>query len=138
MAHASTTIKIPVSADQVWQLIGGFHSLPGWLPSISSSELSEGGRIRHLTDVDGVTIVERLEVFNDKERFYTYSILKSSFPVTDYQATIQVHESAIGKSSLVEWSGSFTPVGISDEEAENLFLEMYENGLKALGQAFAN
>ncbi|MGE7763097.1 SRPBCC family protein [Peribacillus sp. NPDC097895] len=136
MAHTTTTIKISASPDQVWQLIGGFNSLPEWLPYIPSSELSQGGRVRHLANPDGEVIVECLEVFNDKERYYTYSIMKAPFPVTDYQSTIHVREIADSKTSLVEWSGSFTPAGVSDEEAINLFHGIYEDGLKALGQAF--
>ncbi|TDL91734.1 SRPBCC family protein [Vibrio vulnificus] len=138
MAHTTTTIKISASPDQVWRLIGGFNSLPEWLPYIPSSELSQGGRVRHLANPDGEVIVERLEVFNDKERYYTYSIMKAPFPVTDYQSTIHVREIADSKTSLVEWSGSFTPAGVSDEEAINLFHGIYEDGLKALGQAFPN
>src|SRR6478735_6841559 len=79
MAHTTTSIKISASPGQVWQLIGGFDSLPNWLPYIPSSEVSEGGRVRHLANPDGDTIVERLEVFNDKERYYTYSIMKHHF-----------------------------------------------------------
>ncbi|MCY9002455.1 SRPBCC family protein [Peribacillus simplex] len=138
MANTTTTIKVSASPEQVWKLIGGFNSLPDWLPSISSSELSEGGRVRHLADIDGEIIVERLEVFNDKERYYTYSIMKAPFPVSDYQATITVRDIAGSKTSLVEWSGTFTPVGISEEEAINLFHGLYEDGLKALGQALKN
>jgi hypothetical protein len=138
LANTTTTIKVSASPEQVWKLIGGFNSLPDWLPSISSSELSEGGRVRHLADIDGEIIVERLEVFNDKERYYTYSIMKAPFPVSDYQATITVRDIAGSKTSLVEWSGTFTPVGISEEEAINLFHGLYEDGLKALGQALKN
>ena len=39
-------------------------------------------------------------------------------------------------TSLVEWSGTFTPVEVSDEEAINLFQGIYSDGLKALQQAF--
>jgi D-threo-aldose 1-dehydrogenase len=39
MATASTSIDIPVPPDEVWQLIGGFDSLPDWLPYIPKSEL---------------------------------------------------------------------------------------------------
>ncbi len=138
MAHTTTSIKISASPEQVWQLIGGFDSLPDWLPYIPSSKVTEGGRVRHLANPDGDAIVERLEVFNDKERYYTYSIMKAPFPVTDYLSTILVKEDTDGKSSLVEWSGSFTPVGVSDEEALNLFHGIYADGLKALGQAFPN
>lgn len=136
MAHTTTTIKISASPDQVWQLIGGFDSLPDWLPYIPSSKVTEGGRVRHLANPDGDSIVERLEVFNDKERYYTYSIMKAPFPVTDYLSTIHVKEDTDGKSSLVEWSGGFTPVGVSDEEATNLFHGIYKDGLEALQQAF--
>ncbi|WP_186672885.1 SRPBCC family protein [Sporosarcina sp. BP05] len=137
MAQTTTIIEIPASPDKVWQLIGGFDSLPDWLPYIPSSELSEGGRVRHLANPDGNVIVESLEAFNNKERYYSYSIMKAPFPVTDYQSTIRVREIADdSKTSLVEWSGSFTPVGVSDEEAINLFHGIYADGLKALKQAF--
>ncbi|MCY9549742.1 SRPBCC family protein [Lysinibacillus xylanilyticus] len=132
MANTITSIKIPASPDQVWQLIGGFDSLPDWLPYIPSSKVSEGGRVRSLANPDGDTIVERLEVFNHKERYYTYSIMKAPFPVTDYLSTIHVKADTDGKSSLVEWSGSFMPVGVSDQEAIDLFHGIYKDGLEAL------
>jgi uncharacterized protein YndB with AHSA1/START domain len=138
MAHTTTTIKISASPEQVWQLIGGFDALPDWLPYIPSSKVTEGGRVRHLANPDGDAIVERLEAFNEKERYYTYSIMKAPFPITDYLSTIRVKEGKDAKTSLVEWSGSFTPVGVSDEEAINLFHGIYADGLKALGQAFPN
>ncbi|WP_408641951.1 SRPBCC family protein, partial [Saccharopolyspora oryzae] len=50
MASTTTSVDIPVPADRVWQLIGGFDSLPDWLPYIPTSELSEGGRVRSLTN----------------------------------------------------------------------------------------
>ncbi|MGE7903560.1 SRPBCC family protein [Peribacillus sp. NPDC094092] len=136
MANTITSIEIFASPEQVWQLIGGFDSLPDWLPYIPNSKVTEGGRVRHLANPDGDAIVERLEAFNEKERNYTYSIMKAPFPVTDYLSTIRVKEGTDGKSSLVEWSGSFTPVGVSDEEAINLFHGIYKDGLEALQKAF--
>ncbi|MFL1997198.1 MULTISPECIES: SRPBCC family protein [Lysinibacillus] len=136
MANTITSIRISASPEEVWQLIGGFDSLPDWLPYIPSSKVTEGGRVRHLANPDGDAIVERLENFNDKERYYTYSIMKAPFPVTDYLSTIQVKEDTDGQSSLVEWSGSFTPVGVSDQEAIELFHGIYQDGLEALQKAF--
>ena len=57
MAQASASITLPATPDRVWQLIGGFDSLPDWLPYIPSSELSEGGRVRSLLNPDGDAIV---------------------------------------------------------------------------------
>ncbi len=90
MANTITSIEIPASPAQVWQLIGGFDALPDWLPYIPSSKVTEGGRVRHLANPDGDAIVERLEAFNEKERYYTYSIMQAPFPVTNYLSTIRV------------------------------------------------
>ena len=136
MANTIVTMEIPANPEKVWQLIGGFNSLPDWLPYIPSSELSEGGRVRSLANPDGDAIVERLEAFNDKERFYTYSIMKAPFPITNYQSTIRVQEHTDRNKSIVEWSGSFTPVDVTDEEVIKLFHGIYKDGLEALRQAF--
>ncbi|MGF6771914.1 hypothetical protein P3T18_004401 [Paraburkholderia sp. GAS199] len=133
MAEASTSIEIPSPAAEVWQLIGGFGSLPDWLPYIPKSELSEGGRVRHLANPNGDAIVERLIAFDEAKRSYSYAILQAPFPVKDYQSTLSVLETGAG-SCRVEWSGRFTPVSVSDQEASMLFRGIYEDGLKALVQ----
>jgi hypothetical protein len=137
MAQASASIDIPASPDRVWQLIGGFDSLPDWLPFIPKSMLSDGGRVRHLSNPNGETIVERLEAFDNAGRSYTYSILQAPFPVTGYLSTIRVEATNAGMSTRVEWSGRFTPEGVSDQEASSLFQGIYEMGLKALAAGFA-
>lgn len=130
MATASATINIPASADQVWQLIGGFNTLPDWLPFIPDSELSEGGRVRTLQTADGGVVVERLETFDNAGKTYSYSILQAPFPATDYLATIRVE--AQGQGAKVTWSGRFTAKGVSDEEVVALFSGIYQGGLEAL------
>ena len=90
MPTASATIDIPASADQVWQLIGGFNTLPDWLPFIPNSELSDGGRVRTLQTADGGVVVERLQAFDNEARTYSYSIEQAPFPATDYLAKIKV------------------------------------------------
>ncbi|MBL0798724.1 MULTISPECIES: SRPBCC family protein [unclassified Pseudomonas] len=130
MATASATIDIPASADQVWQLIGGFNTLPDWLPFIPNSELSEGGRVRTLQTADGGVVVERLETFDNAGKTYSYSILQAPFPATDYLATIRVE--AQGQGAKVTWSGRFTAKGVSEEEVVALFSGIYQGGLEAL------
>jgi len=130
MATASATIDIPASADQVWQLIGGFNSLPDWLPFIPNSELSEGGRVRTLQTADGGVVIERLQAFDNTARTYSYSIEQAPFPATDYLATIKVE--AQGQGARVTWSGRFNAKGVSDEEVVALFSGIYQGGLEAL------
>lgn len=132
MAQASVTITLAATPDRVWQLIGGFDSLPDWLPYIPKSVSSEGGRVRSLLNPDGDAIVERLEAFDNTARSYTYSILQAPFPVTGYRSTLRVVGVDGDQSARVEWSGEFTPNGVSDEEASNLFEGIYRDGLSAL------
>ncbi|WP_321476359.1 SRPBCC family protein [uncultured Paludibaculum sp.] len=137
MAHAYASIQLPDAPDEVWHLIGGFGSLPDWLPYIPNSELSEGGRVRRLANPTGETIVERLEAFDNRARSYTYSILQSPFPVTGYLSTIRVDAATEGEGSRVEWSGKFSPQGVSEDEASKLLQGIYEDGLKALASSLA-
>ncbi|NVD98281.1 SRPBCC family protein [Massilia sp. BJB1822] len=136
MAQAFTSIELPASADQVWQLIGGFGALPDWLSYIPDSELSEGGRIRSLRNPAGAAIVERLVAFDESDRSYTYAILEAPFPVTGYRSTLRVRENG-PKASKVEWFGSFTPHGATEEEVNRLFQGIYEDGLGELAKRFA-
>ncbi|MTH18244.1 SRPBCC family protein [Flavobacterium sp. LC2016-01] len=138
MAKAAAFIEIPVEADKVWQLIGGFNALPNWLPYIPQSELQEEGRVRHLANPDGSVIIERLMAFDEKERSYSYHILQAPFPVKDYYSTLRVKKSSDGGGSRVEWFGEFAPVDVSDQEASSLFQGIYEDGLKALKEHYVS
>ncbi|MGE7418319.1 SRPBCC family protein [Methylobacterium tarhaniae] len=137
MATASASVDIPAPASEVWRLIGGFGSLPDWLPYIPRSELHEGGRVRHLANPDGGVIVERLMAFDEPGRSYSYHILQSPFPQTDYLSTLRVLETGDGRSR-VDWSGEFQPVGVSDAEIATLFQGIYEDGLAALRKRYAD
>jgi len=132
VATTTASIDIDVSPDRVWQLIGGFDSLPDWLPYIPVSELSEGGRVRRLKNEGGEVIIERLEAFDNEARTYSYSILQAPFPVGGYLSTLTVHETPRPGTARVEWSGSFTPDGVSDDDAVALFHDIYTQGLAAL------
>ncbi|MFF3611454.1 SRPBCC family protein [Streptomyces sp. NPDC002580] len=132
MATTTASIDIAASPDRVWQLIGGFGSLPDWLPYIPASELGDGGRLRRLENEGGEVIIERLEAFDDEARSYSYSILQAPFPVSGYRSTLTVHAAPVEGSARVEWSGTFVPEGIGDDDAVALFHGIYTQGLTAL------
>ncbi|WP_175864777.1 SRPBCC family protein [Burkholderia cepacia] len=136
MAQANARIELPASAGTVWQLIGGFGSLPDWLSYIPASELSEGGRVRRLANPAGEAIVERLVAFDEAQRSYTYEILEAPFPVVNYRSTLRVRENG-PNASTVEWSGTFTPHGATDDDTVKLFRGIYEEGLAELAKRFA-
>jgi hypothetical protein len=137
MATTRSTVDLTADASAVWQRIGGFGGLPDWLPAIASSELLDGGRVRRLGTPDGATIVERLIAYDDDDRSYTYTIVESPFPVTEYRATLRVAPARDGSGCTVEWSGQFEPDGVSDEAATQIFDGIYRNGLDALTEHYA-
>src|SRR5262249_29472961 len=85
MTHAFASIDVASSVDKVWQLIGGFSSLPDWLPYVRKGE----------------TIVERLEKFDNAARSYSYSIIQPPFSISNYLATIRVHKKTGESGCLV-------------------------------------
>lgn len=119
MAQALAVIDIPVSPNEVWQLIGGFNSLPDWLAYIPKSELSEGGRVRHLANPNGETIVEGLEKFDNAARSYSYFILRTPFPKDNPMKPARLQE--YGKTPrLRRHSGSRHPVRRNSRQCQSL------------------
>jgi hypothetical protein len=138
MTQASARLDVSTPPDVVWSVIGGFNSLPDWIPAIRSSELTDGGRVRHFTLPDGQPCVERLVSFDDAARTYTYAIVRGPFPIVDYISTLRVFDMNGGKASRVEWSGRFTPNGVSEQEAARIVQGIYDGGLKALASSLAS
>ena len=76
MPTASAVIEIPVSAETVWHLVGGFNSLPDWLPFIAKSEPGEGGRVRHLTTAAGVNTPDHVTFADDSVSASTCNVAR--------------------------------------------------------------
>jgi hypothetical protein len=136
MSSAKATVDLNVSPGELWQLIGGFGSLPDWIPGLTQSKLADGGRVRYLHDPQGHTFVEQLEHYDSSARSYSYSILQSPLSISDYLSTITVTPTNGGRRSHVEWSGSFMPLKISEKEAQDIFQGLYSAGLTALASRY--
>ncbi len=135
MAKINMKTNLNVAADEVWKLIGGFNTLPDWHPAIEKSELEEEGSMRRLSLTGGGTIVEKLEQLDDSERVYTYSIIDSPLPVSNYTATIRVKEDGEGKTT-VEWSSEFEAKGAAENEAMDVIAGIYQVGFDNLKKIF--
>jgi hypothetical protein len=138
MSKVSTSTKLPVSADMVWNTIGGFSSIAGWHPGIErSEEVKEGGTTtRKLSLAGGVgTVVERLETHDDAARSYSYSIVSGPIPVADYNATIKVIPEGAA-SCTVEWTSDFEAKGVPEPDAVAAIRQVYEAGFENLRKMF--
>lgn len=136
MAKVSSSTKLAVPAEMVWNVIGNFHALPDWHPAVEGSEKEEkgGDTLRRLSLVGGGTIVEKLEKIDAKERLYSYSILSGSLPVANYEATLRVRDE--GGGCTVEWSSEFDPAGAGENEAAKVVSQVYEAGFENLKKMF--
>ena len=111
MTKVSMTTKLPVAADEVWDLIGGFNALPDWHPAVVKSEI-EG-----------------------KGNSYSYSILSSPLPVANYTGTIHIEEDDDGKAK-VTWESSFEAMGAPEGDAREVIQGIYQAGFDNLQKMF--
>ncbi len=137
MTKVSMSLDLGVSADQVWQLIGGFNALPEWHPAVEKSEIEgEGkGSVRTLHLAGGGTITERLEQLDDEGRLYRYSILSSPLPVANYTSTLRLKEKSDG-GCTVEWASDFQPAGAPEGDAMQAIQGIYQAGFDNLKKMF--
>ncbi len=137
MATVAVTHKFSATADAVWGLIGGFHTLPEWHPAVvkSTDSLDGNGIIRDLELPDGGHVIERLEEFSNGGRSYTYSIVGGVMPVEGYVATLSVIEDDNGASAIAHWCADFTVVGADEQEIVGFVAnDVFRGGLAAAAE----
>ena len=89
-----------------------------------------GAAMRKLTTVDGGILVEKRVQYSEEGMSYTYVIVDSPLPVSDYVSTLAVM--GMGSGSMITWSGRFAASGARDAKAVEVISGIYQAGLKAL------
>lgn len=116
-----------VPADTLYEMLGDFTNL-SWVPQVPKVEfVGEGpGMVRNMYIAETLPpIVERLDELDPDTRSVTYSIPENNpLPVLDYQATMTVVETG-PDSCRLEWRASFSPDGITDEQADMAIQAFY-------------
>jgi uncharacterized protein YndB with AHSA1/START domain len=138
MSEVVRSIEVNASPAKVWELIGVFEAVHKWHPSaVDCARIEQDGKIqRHIILANGHgEIMELLEAHDDQTMSYRYGILESPMPVTDYHATLSVEPDSVG--ARVTWSVNYQPVGISEEDADQIIVGIFETGLNAIKQNFA-
>jgi len=136
MTTISMETVLNTSANNAWKIIGDFNGLSKFIPTITASTLNGSGvgAERTLTFDDGSQMVERLE--SQDENRLTYSIVTSQLPLEGYLACMRAEDLGNNRCKVV-WSSSFTPKGVSEEEAVGIIREVYSMGLAGLKKLFA-
>ncbi len=133
MTQVSATEDVPLAADAVWSVIGGFSAIRKWavLVQSESTEETPQGKIRSLTMPDG-RVVRELLVEQDTHS-YTYSLDRPD--MTEYLSTVSVVPTG-DTSSRIELRIQFVPTdeGATAELSERLPRNLRGN-IKAMKKA---
>ncbi|GJE61285.1 SRPBCC family protein [Methylobacterium trifolii] len=126
------SVDVAVPPAKVWQTIGDFCGIGTWHPVVETCALSEkdGRKLRTLGLKGGGSIVEEQVSRDDKVMSYTYAIVESPLPVSDYKSTLAVAPE--GSGSKVSWQGTFNAKGAPDTVATDAIQGIYDSGLKAI------
>ncbi|MEM9623237.1 MAG: SRPBCC family protein [Pseudomonadota bacterium] len=130
-SEAKVVKKINASADDLWQVLSNFSSIQPGGPIEAVTYEGEGvGMIRNIT-MGGGTVVERLDIHDSAARTFAYSIINddSPLPFSDYSATVQISDDGDG-TSTVDWTGTFVPRGVPEEQAINTATGIYAGAIK--------
>lgn len=125
------SIDITADPELVWQAVGDFCDIDDWHPAVVACALKaqDGSVHRRLTIADGAEFFEKL-VAVEQNVSYTYSIVDSPLPVTNYVATMSISR---GDPNQITWSGRFRS---DDPEMEAVIANIYETGLAELSRQF--
>ena len=129
-------VDLPASATAAWATIKDFNGWQDWHPAIGSTEIIRGkgntkGTARILITKDGARITEELMSHSTAAMKYSYRIIDSPLPVTDYLSTLKVNKTKTG--STVVWTATFkAKPGISDNDAKKTMAGVYRAGLDNL------
>ena len=130
----TNSIDIAAPPAKVWSTIGDFCGIGTWHPAIAKCEPSSKGStmLRTLSLKGGGAIVESQTARDDTAMRYTYAIVESPLPVSDYSSTLAV--SPKGSGSTVTWTGTFKAKGVPDTVAADAITGIYESGLAAIAE----
>lgn len=125
-ASVEKQIEVKGSAEKVWKAIGPFCSIQDWHPAIAKCTEKDG--VRTLDVKGGGQFVEKQTKNDPSGMEYTYEILKSPLPITDYKSTLKVVKVS-DDVSKIEWSSTYTPDKGKDAAAEQAIAGVYQGGL---------
>lgn len=135
-AEVTREMTVDASPQEVWAFVGPFCAIKDWYPGIDScaEEKIDGATHRRLMGGDTEFLEKRL-ASDEAGKSYSYAIIEGPLPVKDYTATFAVEDE--GDQSLVIWTSTFEPDGVSEAEAVDAITGVYDTGLEAIKEHFA-
>ncbi len=135
------TEELQACAERVWELVRGFGGIMKWSGSAIESVSVEGdgvGAVRTIGIAGGAQLQEKLEAHDDAHRTFSYSFVgELLLPLNDYYATMTIVDTGPNQCR-VEWESTFTPNGVSEEQARGMVEGIYKNGIAGIKNVFSD
>src|SRR5262249_57794848 len=113
MATVAIRDELVAPIERVWACFADFGDLSAWAPGRTRVPV-EGrgvGAVRTVGGDGGPAVRERLESYDPVTHTFSYAMLESPFPFTDYVATVRLRDLGGGRPSI-EWGSTFPPRGL--------------------------
>src|SRR5215831_17484506 len=121
MANVAIRDEINAPIARVWACFADFGDLSAWAPGRTRVPV-EGrgvGAVRTVGGDGAAPIRERLEAYDPAAHSFSYAMLESPFPFTDYVATVRLADLGGGRTSI-DWSSTFEPRGVPGEQVTGM------------------
>ncbi|MEM7210089.1 MAG: SRPBCC family protein [Pseudomonadota bacterium] len=139
-----TSVVIDAPIREVWAAVRSFDGVENWNPAVSSAVMESGtatsiGSVRSLGIVDGTTFRETLLAHSDIEFFYTYDIIESPLPCTNYISTHSFIPITDGDKTLGIWKGKFECAADQEDSLREIVgSNIYRDGMRGLNEYLNN
>jgi uncharacterized protein YndB with AHSA1/START domain len=141
MARIHVSSAIPASVERVWEYVRDFNELPKWFPGLTDCHIEPGaaanqpGCIRNFGLQGGVRIREQLLALSDKDYSWSYKMVESPLPVTNYVAAVRF-SAGDGKGTLAEITSQFDVSPEQEKETVALLTTTYQAAFEMLKEHF--
>ncbi|WP_036263391.1 SRPBCC family protein [Methylocapsa aurea] len=102
------TKKLNAPVEKTWEAISRIGRLDVWFPFIAACSVEGNGigAYRKMTTIEGGEITDIIQEIDHKLKRLVYLRVKSPFPVTYYQGTVEVFES-FDSMAVIAWTVDF-------------------------------
>ncbi len=137
MTNVTEKGTINAAADEVWKTLSSFRNVEKYIPLVKSSTVEGSGvgakRTCIIPNESGGEgkIEEELKSFDNDAKTFSYSITSSPMPLENYLSTVKVKDLGNGRCE-VEWSSTFIPKGMPEEEVAKMINDIYVTAIDGL------
>ncbi len=137
MTNVTAKATINAAADEIWKTLSSFRDVEKYIPLVKSSTVVGSGvgakRTCIVPNESGGEgkIEEELKSLDNDAKTFSYSITSSPLPLVNYLGTVKVKDLGNGRCE-VEWSSTFEPKGMPEEEVAKMIKDIYLTAIDGL------